>query len=163
MSLADIRVLTLLNRNRVAVRIGERFAELTGEEAQALMTQLHRAALQVSFSSCDPALRGDGYAECAGPDPVASARLTERIFAQLHRAAVINAPCPSNRHLAERLNLAPDMPLRLIKRLEQLGRIKVERYAKTRVVTIIETGERTAMPPPSAVYQREPSRQMAVA
>ena len=68
-----------------------------------------------------------------------------RILAMLERAADAGQPCPTNAEITEALgtsslSTAPDT----IARLERDGLITVERGIRSRVVTIVATGHRTA-------------------
>ncbi|WP_133251523.1 hypothetical protein [Zavarzinia aquatilis] len=67
------------------------------------------------------------------------------VLAQLEACAARGEACPTNEVLCARYGLhAPQYGSRLIRALERRGLILVERGAKTRVVTILASGARTA-------------------
>lgn len=147
MGLSAIKLLVSRNRGRVQVQIGQCHAELTPEEVHQLQLLLHRAASQVSYTAFDPAVRGEQCDGHALMDPVAGKRLTERLFEMLTVAARLGAPCPTNSEIADRLGLTkPEIAVDLMKLLEQRGRITVERFQRSRVVTIVESGLATERP-----------------
>jgi DNA-binding MarR family transcriptional regulator len=104
------------------------------------------------------------------------------ILAMISEAAEIGAPCPTNEDLGDRLGFGLSAPPQILNRLERRGLIIVERYQRSRRVTIIATGKATApvkntaphwrkrpasMPSVSTTYvqQRKPdlAREMMVA
>lgn len=145
MSLDDVRLRVLEQRGRVMIRVGTCFTELTPDEARTLMSELDRHAAMVSYSSCDPVLRGERRTgQVVMADAVAERRMVERCFAHLRSAADAGLPCPSNQELCNRLGLPNvDGVLKLIAQLERRGRIRVERFSRSRVVTIMGTGRQT--------------------
>lgn len=69
----------------------------------------------------------------------------ERVFLMLCRAAEDGEACPTNHHIAAALDASsPSRGPALLNQLTKLGFISVERGACNRVVTILETGKKTA-------------------
>jgi DNA-binding MarR family transcriptional regulator len=62
----------------------------------------------------------------------------------LVEAAEHGARCPSNEDIAEKLGFALSAPPQILNRLERRGEIAVERYQRSRRVTVISTGKATA-------------------
>ena len=68
----------------------------------------------------------------------------ERLYQRLVSAASQGEQCPTNEQLCETVGFSkPHKVSTAITRLERKGRIKVTRYACTRMVEITETGQRT--------------------
>lgn len=69
----------------------------------------------------------------------------QRVFDILNTAAESGAECPSNLAFCSWLNLGSvSRPAEILAKLEKAGLIKVERFSRSRIVTIIATGKRTA-------------------
>lgn len=82
--------------------------------------------------------------------------LTEqRLYDALVPIAAAGLPCPSNEELAELLGVSISAPPGVLTRLEHKGLIQVERYQRSRVVTIVATGARTQQPASTAVHWRD--------
>lgn len=72
-------------------------------------------------------------------------RIETRILQRLARAAERRQPCPTNNELADAAGImSAGAASEAVSRLAKQGKIIVERGPSTRVVTIIETGKRTA-------------------
>jgi hypothetical protein len=64
----------------------------------------------------------------------------------LEAAAKNGSACPSNEDICERVGASsPATGARLVSALETMGLIKVERFLQSRIVTIVDTGESTAI------------------
>ncbi|WP_285020260.1 hypothetical protein [Novosphingobium sp. fls2-241-R2A-195] len=69
----------------------------------------------------------------------------DRIFAILVDCAETGKPCPSNEVLAATLGFETAFAgTTALRRLAKRGLILIERYSRNRIVTIVETGKRTA-------------------
>lgn len=93
-------------------------------------------------------------------------RELDRVFAMLMAAARAGAVCPANRVIAERMGWSGvTTASRAIEHLERAGRIRVERTLAWRIVTIPDSGNRTAWNgrgrnPDPAVTARDDQRRM---
>lgn len=77
------------------------------------------------------------------------------ILAALTRAADAGATCPKNEDLDELIHCSSSSAASaIVKRLENWGLIRVERWQKERRVTIVETGKSTAEVRNKAVHWR---------
>lgn len=65
------------------------------------------------------------------------------IYRALVRAANCAAPCPSGDELAMICGLDPTTTVYHLRQLERRGMIQVQRYQRSRIVTITATGNRT--------------------
>ena len=75
----------------------------------------------------------------------------QRAFQLIEAAANEGKPCPTNRDLADMLGYAaPNQACGIVNLLEATGFITVKRGRKSRVVTIVKTGRKTAGPVPIA-------------
>lgn len=84
----------------------------------------------------------------SGRTKAAAAARDADILDRLTRCAREGRPCPTNAELAVVLGVEGTTgACNALKRLEQSGLIKVERFAVHRIVTIVATGERTAGKP----------------
>lgn len=67
------------------------------------------------------------------------------VLTLLERAANARQPVPSNYAIADRIGASsPSTPSHVLKKLEQHGLIRVERFQAGREITIVATGARTA-------------------
>lgn len=75
----------------------------------------------------------------------------QRAFQIIEAAANDGRPCPTNRDLSDMLGYAaPNKACGVVNLLEATGIITVKRGQKSRVVTIVKTGRKTAGPVPIA-------------
>ena len=71
-----------------------------------------------------------------------------KILGMIEKAAEAGLPCPTNPEIAEAVGLnSVSSGTEYLKRLEYLNLVKVDRYAGSRIVTILKTGKRTAGTP----------------
>jgi hypothetical protein len=71
----------------------------------------------------------------------------DRVFEVLADAAARGAPCPTNKEISDTVGLlTASNASEMVRRLEAAGRIRVNRFSCTRVIEIVATGARTAMP-----------------
>ncbi|HET7154969.1 MAG TPA: SANT/Myb-like DNA-binding domain-containing protein [Hyphomicrobiaceae bacterium] len=69
----------------------------------------------------------------------------QRAFAIIEASANEGRPCPTNRDLADMLGYStPSKGVGVVNFLEAAGLIKVRRARKSRIVTIVRTGKKTA-------------------
>jgi len=87
------------------------------------------------------------------------------VYSRLYEAAEIGAPCPTVTELATMLECGEGgTTAGIIARLERRGLVHVERYQRTRRVTITETGKSTAQPANTATHWRKrPQRDVSTA
>lgn len=82
-----------------------------------------------------------------------------RLYAELTRCAELGLPCPTADDLAcligEEDGGAISTTVLVMQRLEKQGLIHVERYQRSRVVTIMATGKKTAEPKNKAPHWRD--------
>lgn len=134
MSVDGLRLRHLPHRNRLEMRIGALFTELTAEQAHALCQQL---ALTVRD------MQATGL-----PGPRMQQRsIAARVLEQLEMAASAGLPCPTNRAIAERLGVArPDRISEVLAELKARGRIAVRQEGAARQVRLLPDGPETAAP-----------------
>lgn len=82
-----------------------------------------------------------------GARPEDTAARDEAVFAAIQAAVLAGDPCPTNEQLAIAAGYAHRRnAMASVERLERADRIAVKRYQDCRVVTIVATGARTALP-----------------
>jgi len=70
--------------------------------------------------------------------------IATQVMRVIERCARANEPCPTSREIAEEIGVSNVTVMNYINGLEDAGVITVERGARTRVITIVSTGLRTA-------------------
>ncbi|WP_375290387.1 hypothetical protein [Qipengyuania sp.] len=72
--------------------------------------------------------------------------LERQIYAIIERAAHDGAPCPTNSDFSDQVDRGAGIVIARIKDLERKGLITVKRFQRSRVVTLVSTGQSTGTP-----------------
>lgn len=158
---------TSRRREHLSFSHHQEVASLRPEQADRLLDKAEREGWSTRDLRAEVILLRDSYTprwfETKPPTPFDREKAKEAVFQCIDQAAELGVMCPTADDLAEASGVqSVSTTVALMHILEDEGRISVQRYQKSRMVTITATGKSTAEPANQTPHWRERPRDIPV-